>query len=220
MILTLIIFSLSCSPEEPQNYEKKDISGKKLSQPSLEGKMSLEETLTKRRSQREFTNQELSEEQISQLCWAAQGITSEWGGRTAPSAGALYPLELYIATSQGVFHYLPSSHSLEEIKKEDVRSTLSKAALFQSPVKDGVAVFIITAVYERTEKKYKEKAERYVRLEAGHAGQNILLQAVALDLGAVPIGAFSDSQVQKVLGIPSDHQPLYLIPVGYTKLED
>jgi SagB-type dehydrogenase family enzyme len=158
----------------------------------------------------------LSREEISQLLWAAQGITDPSGKRTAPSAGALYPLELYVATGDGFHHYRPAEHVLRVVNESDLRPALHGAALQQSAVLDAPAVFVVTAVYSRTEAKYgAQRSPRYVHLEAGHAAQNILLQAVALGLGAVPIGAFYDDQVQAALDLPDEHAPLYLIPVGH-----
>jgi len=186
-----------------------------LPEPRLEGELSLEETLAQRRSVRSFTAEQLTLEEISQLLWAAQGLTTSWGGRTAPSAGALYPLEVYVATADGLYHYAPQGHRAIVVSQADLRLKLWEVALEQDAIRDAPAVFVITAVYERTAKKYGERAERYVKLEAGHACQNILLQAVALDLGAVPIGAFYDDQVQAALSLPPDHEPLYLIPVGH-----
>jgi SagB-type dehydrogenase family enzyme len=177
--------------------------------------MSLERALASRRSVREFTSEALTLEEISQLLWATQGITASWGGRTAPSAGALYPLEVYVATEDGLSHYLPEGHRLEVVSAADVRASLAKAAYGQSAAAQAPAVFAITAVPARTAAKYGERAERYVQLEAGHAAQNLLLQAVALDLAAVPMGAFSDEQVARVLALPSGCVPLYLIPMGH-----
>ena len=188
-----------------------------LPAPKLQGELSVEETLTRRRSVRSFTEQQLTLEEISQLLWAAQGLTAGWGGRTAPSAGALYPLEVYAATPSGLYHYVPQGHKVTVISQDDLRLKLWEVALKQDAIRDAPAVFVITAVYERTAKKYGARAERYVKLEAGHTCQNILLQAVALDLGAVPIGAFYDDQVQAVLSLPSDQEPLYLIPVGHPR---
>jgi len=181
----------------------------------LEGEVSLEEAIANRRSVREFTEEPLSLEEISQLLWAAQGITDPRGLRAAPSAGALYPLELYVAVAEAVYHYLPRGHVLQVLWEEDLRGELWQAGLRQGALQEAPAIFVVTGVYQRTEAKYGERAERYVKLEAGHAAQNILLQAVALELGAVPIGAFYDDQVQAALALPLDHQPLYLIPVGH-----
>jgi len=189
-----------------------------LPEPKTSGPVSLEAALQSRRSTRDFTVQELDPSEISQLLWAAQGITNPRGFRTSPSAGALYPLELYIVTAEGVFHYLPQKHALEVIQGGDLRAPLHDAALGQDPVLEAPLVLVIAAVYERTQVKYgTERSPRYVHLEAGHAAQNVLLQAAALDLGAVPIGAFYDARVQAVLGLPADHQPLYLIPIGHPK---
>jgi SagB-type dehydrogenase family enzyme len=188
-----------------------------LPAPRLKGAMSLEETLAARRSLREFSDEKLTLEELSQLLWAAQGITVAWGGRTAPSAGALYPLEIYVATADGLYHYVPQGHKAIVESKADLRGELWQAGLSQNAIREAPAVLVITAVYARTEKKYGERAERYVKLEAGHAAQNLVLQAVALGLGGVPIGAFYDDQVQSALSLPSDHEPLYLIPIGHPR---
>lgn len=184
----------------------------------MQGSLSLEEALARRHSVREYTDESLTLAELGQLLWAAQGITRPPGYRTAPSAGALYPLEVYAITSEGVYHYHPEEHDLSLHHPGDVRPALYAAALRQEAVLKAPAVFVITGVYERTEQKYgEERSPRYVHLEAGHAAQNLLLQAVALDLGAVPIGAFMDDQVMEVLSLPDDHQPLYLIPVGHPR---
>lgn len=199
-------------PPDVQTVPEEEMA---LPEPRLESELSLEEAIARRRSVREFTEESLSREEISQLLWAAQGITDPRGLRSAPSAGALYPLELYVATSDGAYHYLPRGHALRVVGEEDRRPDLWEAGLKQGALQEAPAIFVVTAVYQRTEAKYGERAERYVKLEAGHAAQNILLQAVALKLGAVPIGAFYDDQVQSALALHADHQPLYLIPVGH-----
>jgi SagB-type dehydrogenase family enzyme len=186
-----------------------------LPAPRTSGDLSLEATLRERRSVREFTDEPLSIQEIGQLLWAAQGITASWGGRTAPSAGGLYPLEVYVATADGVWHYLPQDQRAEVVRDDDARGELTSAAHDQDPVGDAPAVIVITAVPARTAAKYGDRAERYVQLEAGHVAQNVLLQAVALDLGAVPIGAFDDDDVASVLLLDPDQVPLYLIPVGH-----
>jgi SagB-type dehydrogenase family enzyme len=189
-----------------------------LPAPSQAGSLSLEEALVQRRSVRKFEPAPLALEELGQLLWAAQGVTRKRGYRTAPSAGALYPLEIYVATQEAVFHYDPQGHSVTVVRRDDARTALYKASGKQAAVRQAPAVFIVTAVYDRTAAKYgPARSPRYVHLEAGHAAQNLLLQAVALGLGAVPIGAFDDTEVQGVLGLPSDHEPLYLIPVGNPK---
>lgn len=186
-----------------------------LPAPRTRGAMSLERALAERRSVRAFTGEPLTPEELSQLLWAAQGLTAGWGGRTAPSAGALYPLEVYAVTPEGAYHYLPEGHRAELVTAADLRRPLAAAALAQSAVAEAPAVLVIAAVTRRTAVKYGKRAERYVHLEAGHVAQNVLLQAAALGLSGVPIGAFSDRGVQRALGLPADHEPLYLIPVGH-----
>lgn len=187
-----------------------------LPAPRTTSDVSLEEALASRRSVREFESTALTLEEISQLLWAAQGITSESGGRTAPSAGALYPLEVYVATADGVYHYLPEGHRAEILSRADLRAALAHAARDQAFVAEAPAVFVITAVFARTAVRYGERAERYVHLEAGHVAQNVLLEATALGLAGVPVGAFSDAGIQQTLGLPSDHAPLYLLPIGHS----
>jgi SagB-type dehydrogenase family enzyme len=191
-----------------------------LPEPRFESQVSLEETLLGRRSVREYLSLPLSLEDISQLLWAAQGITSDWGGRTAPSAGALYPLEVYLVVGDvdglesGVYKYQPQEHALIRVGDSDVRSELASAALEQSFIAQGAVDIVIAAVYERTTRKYGDRGVRYVHMEAGHAAQNIYLEAVALDLGTVTVGAFSDEQVKDVLGMPESEVSLYIMPVG------
>ena len=189
----------------------------KLPSPRLSGKLSLEESLARRRSKRSFTKESLNWEEIGQILWAVQGITDSRGFRTAPSAGALYPLEIYFLTPEGVFHYLPAGHQAERISEKDLRKALSLAALGQSAVSQAPLDIVITAVYQRVTGKYGKRGERYVHIEAGHCAQNIHLQTICLGLGSVPIGAFSDVAVRKVLNLPKDCQPLYIIPVGYVR---
>ncbi len=186
-----------------------------LPKPGLKDGMSVEEALARRESVRTFSAKALTDKEISQLLWSGQGITRRWGGRTTPSAGALYPLELYIALPDGVYRYDPDDHQLRLHLKENVSVSLAHAALGQRCVRDAPAVIIIAAVYRRITSRYGGRGERYVTIEVGHAAENILLQAVSLGLGAVPVGAFSDGQVQQILCLPSDHEPLYLIPVGH-----
>jgi SagB-type dehydrogenase family enzyme len=186
-----------------------------LPPPRVDSGVSLESTLAERRSVRSYTREALTLEEISQLLWASQGVTSSKGYRTAPSAGGLYPLEVYAVTPQHVLHYLPARHKAEVHVMGDWRASLEAAGLSQPPIGDAPAVFVITGVFERTAGKYGARATQYVYLEAGHAAQNLLLQAVALDLGGVPIGAFTDAAVTRVLSLPADHRPLYLIPIGH-----
>ncbi len=196
-----------------------DITNKiiQLPKPVLHGGMSIEETLAKRESIRDFASKPLTPSELSQVLWAAQGINRNRGGRATPSAGALYPLELYMVLKDGFFHYVPHDHQLVRITDRDLIADLASAALGQQCIRESSAVIVITAVYERIERKYGRRGERYVKMEAGHAAQNVLLQAVSLGLGAVPVGAFHDDQVRKVLELPANHEPLYLIPLGHIR---
>ena len=193
----------------------------KLPRPRTTGEMRLEEAIVKRQSVRSFSKKQLSLEEISQLLWAAYGprdIDSVTGAsKTVPSAGALYPMEIYMVSPDGVFHYFPSSHSLKEISDKDLRSGLSGAALRQEAIAQAPVNFVIACVYDRICWKYGERGMRYAHIEAGHIAQNIHLQAVCLGLGSAPIGAFSDTAVQKTLYLPKDNIPLYIIPVGHLK---
>lgn len=189
-----------------------------LPSPTFQGEMSLEEALSARRSVRSFTDQSLTLAQISQLLWACQGITlPSRSFRTAPSAGALYPLEVYLLDSSGVYHYLPREHALELRIGGDLRQDLQASALGQSAVGSAPVVFVISGVVARTAAKYGERAEGYVYMEAGGAAENLVLQVTALGLGGVTVGAFSDDKVAKVLNLESGEKPLFIIPVGYAE---
>jgi SagB-type dehydrogenase family enzyme len=191
-----------------------------LPEPDRSGMQALETLLQQRRSVRDYANAPLSPGDISQLLWAAQGITHPRGLRTAPSAGALYPLELYVVAgridglSAGVYHYRPDGHRLQAMHAGDLRDRLARAALGQSWLADAPAVVVFAAVYERTARKYGERAARYVHIEAGHAAQNLFLQAGALKLDTVVVGAFDDDAVAALLQLPPDVRPLLLMPVA------
>ena len=189
-----------------------------LPQPIKKSQMSVEEAILKRRSVRSFMQKPLDWVQIGQILWAAQGITAQkWGFnfRATPSAGALYPMEIYVVSKDGLFHYLPLEHKLEVLSNSDLRVSLTHAAFNQDPISQAPVDIVICAVYRRVTGKYSSRGIRYVHIEAGHLAQNIHLQAVSLGLGSVPIGAFDDEQVKDVLSLPAEHEPLYIIPVGY-----
>ncbi len=178
----------------------------------------LETALAQRRSVRGFLPEHsLNDEQLARLAWAAQGRTARDGGRTAPSAGALYPLELYVAMGRGLYRYDVARHRLELCDERDLRPALFEASLRQECVRDAAAVFVFAAVFGRTSRKYgAERSPRYVYMEAGHAAQNLLLEAVALALGGVPVGAFEDRDVARALGLPRNQRVVYLVPIGRT----
>jgi SagB-type dehydrogenase family enzyme len=187
-----------------------------LPEPRMQGAVSVEETMHLRRSVRAYSDRSLSMEEISQLLWSAQGTRAGRQRRTVPSAGALYPLELYAVLYEGIFHYAPDSHTLTLTREGDYRESLCRASLDQEFILQAPLTVAITAVYERIAIKYgRERGPRYVHMEVGHAAQNLALQAVALGLGSVPVGAFDDASVKDVLGVPEDHEPLYLLPVGH-----
>ena len=190
-----------------------------LPKPKILSKYSLEESIFRRRSVRSFQEKELTMQQISQILWAAQGITdTTYGFRSAPSAGALYPLNIYLAKKDGVFKYLPDGHKLLELDNKDIRPSLARASLGQNYIREAPITLIIAANFAVTQAKYGPRAFRYVCMEIGHVAENIHLQAVALGLGSVPIGAFWDDVVRTNVKIAETQDPLYLIPVGHIKL--
>jgi len=229
LILCLTLFLITFMPIPGRS---EDLLGKapgdivKMPKPELSSKVPVEKALLMRRSVREYKSDALKLSEVSQLLWAAQGITDPTGLRTAPSAGALYPLEVYLIVgnvdtlSPGIYKYKPERHELVMIAKGDKRSELSVAALRQRWVKNCAAAIVFSAVYGRTTQKYGERGVRYVHIETGHAAQNVYLQAVSLSLGTVVIGAFDDDEVKKVLHITSKEQPLIIMPIGRIKGRD
>lgn len=196
----------------------------KLPQPQYEGKVSVERAIKDRRTVRSFKPDALTLGQLSQLLWAAQGITDKGRSyRAAPSGGALYPLDIYAVVGkhgvkeldEGVYLYLPATHSVRKVKEEDQRKRVAEAALWQNWIAEAPVVIVITAEYGRITKKYGERGVRYAHIEVGHVGQNIFLQAEALGLGAGIVGAFDDSSVAGIIGALPRHEPLLIMPVGW-----
>ncbi len=218
-LIAALLLAAGCSVNGRSVNEMESIN---LPQPWVKGNVSVEESILGRRSVRSFGPADLTTEEISQLLWAAQGITdSTRGFRAAPSAGATHPLEIYLVNREGVYNYLPDENLLKPVKTGDARSSLARAALGQGFVQQAPVNIVISAVYQRTAGRYGiERGARYVHIEAGHAAQNIHLQAVALGLGSVPVGAFRDDEVKKALSLPSHHEPLYIIPVGHPSRGD
>lgn len=207
---------------------RRRVSGERfqLPNPRVKGGLSVEEALAKRRSIREYKDEGLTIEEVSQLLWAAQGITEPRRRfRAAPSAGATYPLETYTVFREGgvegfeagVYHYEPRDHSLTQLSLGDVNEELMEAAVDQEWVGKAPLNIVLTAIFERTTWRYGERGIRYVYMEAGHVGENIYLQATAMGLGTVVVGAFYDEEVREILGIPEEETPLYIIPVGRPK---
>ncbi len=185
---------------------------------------SIEEVIALRRSIREYHNKPLKLEHLAQILWAAQGITeTTLGLRSAPSAGATYPIEIYVLSKnvenlkKGIYKYLPFYHALKPIKEGDYSYDLYQACLYQDWVLNAQANIILTAIYKRTTYRYGHRGIRYVHMEAGHIGQNIYLQATALGIGTVAIGAFCDEEVENIISISNQEKVIYIFPLGYKK---
>jgi SagB-type dehydrogenase family enzyme len=203
----------------------------KLPSPQLRGKVSLEETILRRRAVRRYRSEPLGLSQLSQILWSAQGITGTREFRAAPSAGATYPLEIFVFVGKqgviaseakqapeelqaGIYHYEADSHSLSLHNPADLRPDLARATLDQEFIIDAPVDIVICALYHRTSYRYGRRGERYVHIEVGHVGENIHLQAVALGLATVEVGAFHDEEVWKILGVEEQIKPLYIMPLG------
>jgi SagB-type dehydrogenase family enzyme len=195
-----------------------------LSDPLTAGGAPLWEVLRQRRSERRFQDLPLSEPELSQLLWATQGITQSGRSvafRAAPSAGALYPVETYLVIHDvegiqpGVYHYDVRQHQLEQVRRGDFRAEVTRAALDQRMAAWANVVFVWTAVFERSKWKYKQRAYRYVYLDAGHIAQNLALAAVALGLGSCQIAALYDEEANDLLGVDGvEESTLYMTVVG------
>jgi SagB-type dehydrogenase family enzyme len=223
LIMATSVSAYSCTDSKVGNtpaLPAEEVTPIKLPEPRYDSNVSLEESLLFRRSIRAYTGEPLTLPELSQLLWAAQGITDPAGYRTAPSAGGLYPLDIYAVVGDvrdldpGIYQYEPPGHEINKIVDGDQRNTLADAALGQEWVAEGAVSFVFIGVYRRTTVKYGDRGIRYVQLEAGHAAQNLCLEATALDLGAVTVGAFQDDRITGLLNLTKDEQPLYVIPVG------
>ena len=224
MRVRLKMFCLSFGQETNNTY--KTYPGAKmikLPQPNYQG-MPVEEAIKKRRSVRSYSKKALTLPQLSQLLFAAQGITGSVSGhelRAAPSAGALYPMEVYLVVnnvevlSRGIYHYNIQEHALELLKEGDFRKEITNAGLWQDMLGEAQVTFVLSAVFERTQRKYGDRSLRYIYMEAGHISQNISLQAVSLGLGSVCVGAFYDEQVNRLIGLDgATESAIYLQAVG------
>jgi SagB-type dehydrogenase family enzyme len=213
----LLLLALALSPAAAPEEAAVKPAGRaviELPRPMTDEGPTLAAALARRESVRRFDRRALTELELGQLAWAAQGVNRRAGGRTAPSAGALYPLELYVALPEGLYHYEPRAHRLVRTLAGDPRPALHAAALEQGSVLDAPAVFVIAAVESRTAAKYGQRAHRYALIEVGHAAQNLLLTATALGLGGVPVGAFDDQRLHDALRLGDDEAVYYLLPVG------
>jgi SagB-type dehydrogenase family enzyme len=191
-----------------------------LTAPGQDSETSVELALRERRSVREFRREPITLAQLSQLLWAAQGITDSRGYRTAPSAGALYPLEIYVMVGNvkdlpvGLYKYQPDGHRLLRMASDDRRKQMKRAAMGQNWVSENAALFVFSSVDSRTTRKYGRRGIRYIHIEVGHAAQNVMLQARTLELGAAVVGAFDDNYVNEILDLPENERSLYLMPIG------
>jgi len=219
MFFPTLYFS-ACSPADNSTPPLEDGMRITLPEPKYDSDISVEEAMLNRRSIRDYTGQPLTLQDVSRLLWAAQGITDPSGFRAAPSAGATYPLEIYILVGDvegvagGIYRYKPHQHELVKVLDGEQREALADAALNQQFITEAPLSIVITAIYERTTNRYGERGIRYVHMEAGHTAQNVYLQAVALNLGTVVVGAFNDDRVANILALPDNEVPLYIMPVG------
>jgi len=239
IIVLVTTTSLLNSNESNQSTLHELISGKmnqdindkviQLPLPRLKSKFSIEEVILKRRSHRNFVKSAISLEDLSQVLWAAYGITKQdnsraifrGGFRTAPSAGATFPLEVYAVVGKvksletGVYRYISDGHKMVKVLDEDIRPALAKAALNQEMIEDAPVSLFFSAIFERTAQRYGDRGrERYVCMEIGHVAQNVYLQVEALGLGTCAIGAFNDKKVAEAMQLPEEEEPLYIMPIG------
>jgi len=225
LLLTAVFIAVAAAAETGPDSAKVV----KLPPPTLDGSMSVEKCLAERRSVREYASQPLSLADVSQLLWAAYGVTVplpnvpgvSGGLKTAPSAGALYPLELYLVAGDvtglepGIYRYRPEHHDLILVLAGDRRRALLGAALGQTAVRDAPASLVYSAVFSRNTVKYGTRGrERYVCMDLGHSAENVYLQCGSLGLGTCAIGAFHDDSLRLVVRMPKDEEPLYIMPIG------
>jgi SagB-type dehydrogenase family enzyme len=215
VMVTVSLFFSSATSQGAENI--------KLPPPAHKGKMSVEEALKKRRTVRHYANRGLDLTQVSQLLWGTDGISDSRGYRTAPSAGATYPLEFYLVVGErgvtglapGLYHFRPDTHTLKLTQPGDLRAPVARACLHQSWMAEAPVMVIFAAEYRRCMARYGERGVRYTHMEVGHAGQNLYLQAEALGLACGIVGAFQDRVLSEILKLPAQHEPLLVMPVGY-----
>jgi SagB-type dehydrogenase family enzyme len=231
LLLVIMLFAVNttCATERDQIPIDENAEIIFLPAPSLDGTVSVERALAGRRSHRNFKEMALTKQQLSQILWAAYGITMplphpqfRGGLRTTPSAGATFPLEIYVVIGNvegiepGVFKYICAENKIVRTINRDVRAELAVAGLNQLMLREAPITIVFAAIYERSSRVYGARGrERYVYMEIGHAGQNVYLQAEAMGLGTCAIAAFHDDRVKALLELPDNVEPLYLMPVGY-----
>ncbi len=223
LLLAVLSFAGVCAAQKKAGEQGviKTVNQTYLPKPNFKGTLTVEQAIGQRRSARSFKQKALNLEEVSQILWSAQGITDKKRNyRSAPSAGALYPLEIFLVAgnvdgiTKGIYRYLPKQHILELVQKGEFRYDLAKSCLSQDWIEDSPASIVIASVPERTKRKYGDRGSRYVHFEAGHASQNIYLMCEALEMGTVAVGAFNDAAVAKLLQMKESEEPLYVMPVG------
>ena len=195
-----------------------------LTAPTMGGNVNVEMAIKQRRTVRSFADEPLTVDQLSQLLWAAQGVTDDGGlKRAAPSGGALYPIDVYAVAGKtgvqgldcGVYHYDPPRHSIRRILDKDARERVAKAAFGQMWMATAPLMLVLTAEYRRITVKYGGRGKRYAMIEVGHIGQNLFLQCEALGLVAGIVGAFDDRKVARGINAKRNHEPLIIMPIGW-----
>lgn len=214
VVALLLTGCASDAPAEVVTQDARYTDTIALPPPDETGARPLEEVLARRRSVREFDDEPLPMEIVGQLLWAAQGVTDDAGHRTAPSAGARYPIEVYAVTATEVMHYLPERHAVESRVDERAARRLAASSFGQGVIAEAPVVLVITGVVARTRVEYGAVADELMNREAGHVAQNVLLQATALDLASVPVGGFDPVDASRALALPQGEEVLYLVPVG------
>ncbi len=223
---SLLLMGCLAGGISPCSAAPRDVKIVELPAPRPTGILTVEEALRERRSVRSYAERGVTLEDLSRLLWAAQGKTAPWGGRTAPSAGALFPMETIVVAGEvsglepGVYRYLSGHHTLRRMLDGDLREEIAEAALGQSCLREAPVLLALSAVYERTMEKYGERGIRYAHMECGAVCENIYLQAESLGLGTVLVGAFYDEEISNVLALEDDETPLALMPIGYAEAEN
>ncbi len=218
LVIVLTCFAVLCFGQRRTRMAQRKII--QLTEPELTGTLTFEQALTKRRSVRQFNSKSLTRTQIGQLAWAGQGIIdTQRSLRTAPSAGSIYPLELLLATEEGIFAYRPDEHSLEQTSDQDIRSMLEAAASAQEPVSGAGCCIVIAGDVRKLTPRFGNRARTYLAMEAGHITQNIQLQAVCLDLGSATAGVSNTRDTSRLCGLARTMEPLCIVFVGYPSVQ-
>jgi SagB-type dehydrogenase family enzyme len=216
----LLLMAATAASQDSGSLKEEASQAIKLPEPRTDGGISVEKALQERRSIRSFGDQPLALAEVSQLLWAAQGITDDKGHRTAPSAMEAYPLQIYLLASNvtglpsGVYHYLPEGHNLIAMQKSGLDDLYSSSAGQEAWIKGAPAIFIITSVFERLNRMMGKDSSRFVYVEAGTAAENLLLEVVSLGLASTYTAGFDANRTEELLGLPSGEKIIGVLPVG------